>query len=61
MGINDFLKSCVKRSDGSLLCWDYETKQYIVVELKRVVVSITDLTEEELVSLKKKVDSEGRK
>jgi len=58
VSINDFLKSCVVRKDGSLLCWDYDDKQYIIVDIKKSVVSITDITEDEIISLKKKADAD---
>jgi len=58
MSLNDFLKSCVKRPDGKLLCWDYDALQYVIVDIKKDAVSIADLTEAEIVALKKKIDSE---
>jgi hypothetical protein len=60
MGINDFVKSCITRPDGQLLCWDNDAKQYVAVEMKRTVVSITDITEAEIISLKKKVDADRK-
>ena len=57
MSINDFLKSCIKRPDGRLLCWDNDAKQCVVVEFKREAVSIADITEAEFIALKTKVDA----
>jgi hypothetical protein len=60
VSLNDFLKSCVKRPDGKLLCWDYDTSQYVVVDIKKEVVSLSDLTEAEIVALKKRVDLDNK-
>lgn len=56
MSLSDFVKTCVTCSDGRLLCWDFDTKQYVFVE--KVVASITDIAEADIVALKKKVDAE---
>jgi len=60
MSINDFVRCCVTRPDGKLLCWDVDRKQYVVVTMQREVVSIADLTTEEIVALKEKVDSDKK-
>jgi hypothetical protein len=62
MGINDFLKCCVavNHPAGRLLCWDTETNQYVVVDLKKTVVSLADLTEGDIIALKKKMGTDKK-
>jgi hypothetical protein len=62
IGINDFLKCCVpvKHPAGNLLCWDTETDQFVVVFIKKTAVSITDLTEAEIIALKKKLGADKK-
>lgn len=56
LSLSDFVKTCVVCSDGRLLCWDFEKRQYVFVE--KAVAPITEIAEADIVALKKKVDAE---
>jgi len=48
-------KDCVLREDGTLICYDKEDGCYY--KLKKTVVRPTELTDDELLALMKKITS----
>jgi len=57
MGINDFIKNCVSRKDGRMVCWDGDAESFVLVELNKMPITPKDLTEAEIVALMKKRDA----
>lgn len=53
VGISDFVKNCVVRKDGQLVCWDDEGG-LVLLEIKKTPISQKDLTDEEIVAVMRK-------
>jgi len=55
MGITDFVKNCLIRRDGQMVCWDRDEGGFVVVELKKTPIPQKDLTDSEIVEIMRKV------
>jgi hypothetical protein len=55
VGITDFVKNCVVRKDGQMVCWDAEAGGLVLLEMKKTAISPKDLTEDEIIEIMQKV------
>ncbi|GBU21069.1 hypothetical protein R80B4_00958 [Fibrobacteres bacterium R8-0-B4] len=54
MSISDFVKDCVSRKDGRMVCWDADDEGFVLLEIKKMPISAKDLTEGEIIEIMKK-------
>ena len=52
MGITDFVKNCVVRKDGQIVCWDGDG--FVLLEMNKTPISQEELTDSEIVEIMRK-------